>query len=127
MHEAKAANIIPATRIELSWSLFCVVVLGALSSYAIVWLRKRELVALPEMFYGCRCSVSLPHNSLGCLQSMIVSILTYRLVSTYYITRASKQENLSSGVCEQQRRRQACASAQSGQRRCYSPIAKDHI
>ena len=86
MHEAKAANIIPATRIELSWFLFCVVVLGVHASYAIVWLRKRELIALPEMFYGCRCSVSLPHNILGCLQSVIVSILTYRFVSTNYVT-----------------------------------------
>ena len=33
---------------------------------------------------------------------------------------ASPGENLSSGVCGQHRRRPACASAQSGQRLCYS-------
>ena len=33
---------------------------------------------------------------------------------------ASSRENLSSGVCEQQRRRPACASAQSDQCLCYS-------
>ena len=33
---------------------------------------------------------------------------------------ALKQETLASGVCVQQRRRPACASAQSNQRLCYS-------
>ena len=36
-------------------------------------------------------------------------------------------ENLSSGVCEQQRRRPACTSSQSDQRLCYSLIGKYHI
>ena len=40
---------------------------------------------------------------------------------------ASTQENLSSEVCEQQRRRPACASAQSDQRLCYSHTGKYHI
>ena len=40
---------------------------------------------------------------------------------------AMSRENLSSVVCEQQRRRPACASAQSDQRLCYSPIVKYHI
>ena len=40
---------------------------------------------------------------------------------------ASTRENLSSGVCEQHRRRPACASAQTDQRLCYSPIEKYHI
>ena len=35
---------------------------------------------------------------------------------------ASMRENLSSGVCEQRRRRPACASTQSAQRLCYSLI-----
>ena len=35
---------------------------------------------------------------------------------------ASKQENLSSGVCEQQRRRPAPASVQSDQPLCYSNL-----
>ena len=40
---------------------------------------------------------------------------------------ASPRENLSSVVCEQQRRRPACAYAQSDQRLCYSLIGKYHI
>ena len=40
---------------------------------------------------------------------------------------ASTQENLSSGVCERQRRRPACASLQSDQRLCYSLFRKYHI
>ena len=37
------------------------------------------------------------------------------------------RENLSSGVCEQHRRTPACASAQPGQRLCYSLSGKYHI
>ena len=40
---------------------------------------------------------------------------------------ASSRENLSSEVWEQQRRRPACASAQSDQRICYSLFKKHHI
>ena len=40
---------------------------------------------------------------------------------------ASPRENLSSVVCEQQRRRPACAYAQSDRRLCYSLIGKCHI
>ena len=40
---------------------------------------------------------------------------------------ATSQENLSSGVGEQQRRRPACASAQSDQCLCYSLFRKDHM
>ena len=40
---------------------------------------------------------------------------------------ASTRENLSSGVCEQHRRRPACASAQPDQRLCYSRFGKYHI
>ena len=40
---------------------------------------------------------------------------------------ASARENLSSGVCEQHRRRPACASAQTDQRLFYSLIEKYHI
>ena len=39
---------------------------------------------------------------------------------------ASPRENLSSVVCELQRRRPACASAQSDQRLCFSLIGKYH-
>ena len=40
---------------------------------------------------------------------------------------ASTRENLSSGACEQHRRRPACASAQSDQRLCYSLFEKYHM
>ena len=40
---------------------------------------------------------------------------------------ALTQENLSSVVCEQQRRRPACASVQSDQRICLSLIGKYNI
>ena len=40
---------------------------------------------------------------------------------------AATRENLSSGVCEQHRRRPACASAQSDQRLCYSLNGKYHM
>ena len=40
---------------------------------------------------------------------------------------ASSRQNLSSWVCEQQRRRPACASAQTDQRLCYSLTGKYHI
>ena len=46
-------------------------------------------------------------------------LLTY----TKYIW-ASTRENLSSGVCEQHRRRPACASTQSDQCLCYSLFGK---
>ena len=40
---------------------------------------------------------------------------------------ASRRENLSSGVCEQQRRRPACASAKTDQCLCYSLFGKYNI
>ena len=40
--------------------------------------------------------------------------------ATAHFIWTSTRENLSSGVCEKQRRRPACASAQSDQRLCYS-------
>ena len=40
---------------------------------------------------------------------------------------ASMRENLSSGVCEQQRCSSVCAFAQSDQRLCYSFFGKYHI
>ena len=47
------------------WSLFCGVVLGALSSLAIILLRKRELVVLLKLCCDCLCSVSLPHDAVA--------------------------------------------------------------
>ena len=50
------------------------------------------------------------------------------LVKSYFIVIwASTQENLSSVVCEQQRRRPACATTQSDQRLCYLLFEKYHI
>ena len=40
---------------------------------------------------------------------------------------ASMRENLSLGVCEQHRRRPACASAQSDQRLCYLLFGKNRM
>ena len=42
------------------------------------------------------------------------------ILGSIFIIWVSSRENLSSGVCEQQRRRKACASAQSDLRLCYS-------
>ena len=44
-----------------------------------------------------------------------------------FIIWATSWQNLSSGVCEHQKRRPACAFEQSDQRLCYSLIGKYHI
>ena len=49
------------------------------------------------------------------------------IIHVYIYIWALMRENLSSGVCEQQRRRPACASAQSVQGLCYSLIGKYHV
>ena len=56
----------------------------------------------------------------------IVASHCFPTIVTIYIC-ASTLENLSSGVCEQHRRRPGCASAQSDQRLCYSHFGKYHI
>ena len=48
-------------------------------------------------------------------------------IFTTIIIWASTRENLSSGVCEQHRRRPACASEQTDQRLCYSLFWQYHI
>ena len=40
------------------WSLFCTVVLGVLSSFAIISLRKRKLVALPNLSSCCHVAIN---------------------------------------------------------------------
>ena len=55
---------------------------------------------------------------------LFFSILVFRAIE---IPWTSTRENLSSGVCEQQRRISACASAQHDQRLCYLGIGKYHI
>ena len=52
-------------------SLFYGVVLGAPSSFAIILLKKSELVIYKNtlvflMSCGCRCSVSLPRGAMCC-------------------------------------------------------------
>ena len=51
-------------------------------------------------------------------------VLLNNLVVITASKRASTRENLSLGVCEQHRRRPACASVQSDQRLCYTLIGK---
>ena len=46
-------------------SLFCHAVHGVFSSFAIISLRERELVAL-LLSYGCECSVSLTASAVVC-------------------------------------------------------------
>ena len=43
------------------------------------------------------------------------------------LIKQSQRDNISSGMCEQQRRRPACAFLQSDQRLCYSLFAQYHI
>ena len=49
------------------WSLVCYAVLGFLSSFALILMRKREFVALTLIvslvFCDCKCSVALPHGA----------------------------------------------------------------
>ena len=69
--------------------------------------------------YGCiRLLVAVCQLAPPCLCSRSNIII---------INWASSRENLSSVVCEQQRRRPACASAQSDQRLCFSRFGKYHI
>ena len=50
------------------WPLFCKV-LNVLSSFAIISLRKRRLVALLHLYFCCHsmcvCSVSLPRGAVA--------------------------------------------------------------
>ena len=51
----------------LCLSLFCYALLCALSSFAIILKRKRELVAFIILWMSCYCkySVTLPHDAVG--------------------------------------------------------------
>ena len=51
----------------------------------------------------------------------------YPLMAVIDIKWALARQNLYSGICEQQRRRPACASAQSDQHLCFSLFVKYHI
>ena len=48
----------------LCWSLFWYALLYVLSSFAIILTRKRELVALLLLSFGCLVAVN-PHGAVG--------------------------------------------------------------
>ena len=57
-------------------SLLWCVILGVLSSLAIILLMKRELVALIKLWHCYLCPVSLPHSAADwSVECVIVSIL----------------------------------------------------
>ena len=52
----------------LCWSLFWYALLYVLSSFEIILMRKRKLVALLLLSFGClvtACPVALPHSAMG--------------------------------------------------------------
>ena len=63
----------------------------------------------------------------NCIQLVQTLIKLIEKEHPYLIYFGLVAKNLSSGVCEQHRRRPACASAQSDQRLCYSLFRKNHI
>ena len=67
-------------------------------------------------------------ESLTAKTSMCSTIIlnVVHITKSSYIW-AGTRENLSSGVCEQHRRRPACASAQTDLRLCYSLFGKFHM
>ena len=68
----------------------------------------------------------LIQDQLIIISTVYLNIFHPMKTAHFYIW-ASTRENLSLGVCQQQRRRPACQSMQSDQRLCYSLIAKYHI
>ena len=70
------------------WSMFCFTLLYFYSSFAIILMWKRELVALLSLSLVSRdCCVALTRGAMGCLQFVIVVItdhthlLLYRMVT----------------------------------------------
>ena len=70
-----------------------------------------------------------PHDSTSILEALPgkFDIKIHSASIVFISIWASSQENLSKGVCENHRRRPACASAQSDQHLCYSLLGKYHI
>ena len=66
-------------------------------------------------------------TELGCKDDLGFFMMHSHLLVLSWIIWASLRENLSSGVCEQHRRRPACASAQTAQRLCYSLLELIHV
>ena len=46
-------------------SMFCCVLLCVHSRFAIIWMGKRELVALLVFLVSRDCRVALPHDAMG--------------------------------------------------------------
>ena len=67
---------------------------------------------------GPNCLHRLSEDDKICQEVHMVSIFSNHFILVNHIW-ASSRENLPSGICEQQRRRPACASVQSDQRCCY--------
>ena len=63
----------------------------------------------------------------ACKNDFFVGLYGYSLKNLIAKKWALSRVTLFSGVCEQQRRRPACASAQSDQRLCNSLSGKYHI
>ena len=74
-------------------------------------------VSVPSFQCSSICFINLYHKYAHIL------LLSHIVTSIW----ASPEENLSLGVCKQQRRRPACASAQADQRLYYSVFRKYHI
>ena len=92
--------------------------------YIFQTIHTRHLVHcyIPPPFISCQSQTRVPHQRHRhhhLSDRKIKKVDT--LVGTGCIW-ASTGENLSSGVCEQQRPRPACTFAQSDQRLCYLPI-----
>ena len=51
---------LPLFLVTLCWSLFCYALLYVLSSFAIILTRKRDLVALRLLSFGCLAIVNIP-------------------------------------------------------------------
>ena len=95
-------------------SSFLIFAVGCLKMKTNDWrqlLNCFNLLIMPLVF-----QLRFKKLSVGCIYPEYSGIVKW----------ASTCENLSSGVCKQQRRRPACTSAQSDQCLCYSLIGKNH-
>ena len=94
---------------------------------------SQNLLSAAVMIGALRVNVYILQLIFAKVEGMLVA-LSFALADSiepiilmYSIIWALTRENLSSMVCKQQRRRPACASAQSDQRLYYSFIGKYHI
>ena len=97
--------------------------------FQILTQKKKENI---KYSYRCYRDLVILNRALECLKRVFVRSLVVKTTNATPRTHsqiiwASTQENLPSGVREQQRRRPAFASAQTDQRLCLSLIGKYHI